>query len=110
MSGSESSVECGLRNRKNQAAYLLADNRPTKSRRGFLPFRNLQIHLNKLAQQVKLVKNRVREGRLTAPLCTLFCIVFLCVLNCYYRLPYANSHGIYFLWNVFIRNDSIIRR
>ena len=54
MSGSELSVECGLRNRKNQAAYLLADNRPTKSRRGFLPFRNLQIHLNKLAQQVKL--------------------------------------------------------
>ena len=48
------SVECELRNRKNQAAYLLADNRPTKSRRGFLPFRNLQIHLNKLAQQVKL--------------------------------------------------------
>ena len=56
MSGSELSVECGLRNRKNQAAYLLADNRPTKSRRGFLPFRNLQIHLNKLAQQVKLWK------------------------------------------------------
>lgn len=54
MSGSELSVECELRNRKNQAAYLLADNRPTKSRRGFLPFRNLQIHLNKLAQQVKL--------------------------------------------------------
>ena len=55
MSGSELSVECELRNRKNQAAYLLADNRPTKSRRGFLPFRNLQIHLNKLAQQVNLV-------------------------------------------------------
>ena len=55
MSGSELSVECELRNRKNQAAYLLADNRPTKSRRGFLPFRNLQIHLNKLAQQVKLL-------------------------------------------------------
>lgn len=54
MSGSELSVECELRNRKNQAAYLLADNRPTKSRRGFLPFRNLQIHLNKLAQQVNL--------------------------------------------------------
>lgn len=55
MSGSELSVECELRNRKNQAAYLLADNRPTKSRRGFLPFRNLQIHLNKLAQQVNLI-------------------------------------------------------
>src|SRR5699024_3327348 len=54
MSGSELSVECELRNRKNQSAYLLADNRPTKSRRGFLPFRNLQIHLNKLAQQVNL--------------------------------------------------------
>ena len=33
MSGSELSVECELRNRKNQAAYLLADNRPTKSRK-----------------------------------------------------------------------------
>ena len=59
MSGSELSVECELRNRKNQAAYLLADNRPTKSRRGFLPFRNLQIHLNKLAQQVKLMNDNV---------------------------------------------------
>ena len=57
MSGSELSVECELRNRKNQAAYLLADNRPAKSRRGFLPSRNLQIHQNKLAQQVKLRKN-----------------------------------------------------
>ena len=59
MSGSELSVECELRNRKNQAAYLLADNRPTKSRRGFLPFRNLQIHLNKLAQQVELVPDNL---------------------------------------------------
>ena len=54
MSGSELSVECELRNGKNQAAYLLADNCPTKSRKGFLSFRNLQIHLNKLAQQVNL--------------------------------------------------------
>ena len=34
MFGSELSVECELRNRENQAAYLLADNSPTKSRRG----------------------------------------------------------------------------
>ena len=61
MSGSELSVECELRNRKNQAAYLLADNRPTKSRRGFLPFRNLQIHLNKLAQQVNLMMRTVNN-------------------------------------------------
>ena len=54
MSGSELSVECGLRNRKNQAAYLLADNSPTKSRREFLPSRNLHIYQNKLAQRVKL--------------------------------------------------------
>ena len=54
MSGSELSVECELRNRKNQTAYLLADYRPAMSSRGFLPSRNLQIHQNKLAQQVKL--------------------------------------------------------
>ena len=59
MSGSELSVECELRNRKNQTAYLLADNRPAKSRRGFLPSRNLQIHQNKLAQQVNLVTKKL---------------------------------------------------
>ena len=64
MSGSELSVECELRNRKNQTAYLLADNRPTKSRRGFLPFRNLQIHLNKLAQQVNLTSGHITAAGL----------------------------------------------
>ena len=54
MSGPELSVECGLRNRKNQAAYLLAHNSPTKSRREFLPSRSLHIYQNKLAQRVKL--------------------------------------------------------
>ena len=44
MSGSELSVECELRNRKNQTAYLLTDNSPPKSGRGFLPFYNSQIH------------------------------------------------------------------
>ena len=38
MSDSELSVGCELRNRKNQIAYLLADNRLTKSRKEFLPF------------------------------------------------------------------------
>ena len=55
MSGPELSVECGLRNRKNQAAYLLAHNSPTKSRREFLPSRSLHIYQNKLAQRVNLV-------------------------------------------------------
>ena len=54
MSGPELSVECGLRNRKNQAAYLLAHNSPTKSRREFLPSRSLHIYQNKLAQRVNL--------------------------------------------------------
>ena len=57
MSGSELSVECELRNRKNQAAYLLADNSPIKSRGAFLPFRNLQTHQNKLAQRVNLINH-----------------------------------------------------
>lgn len=49
MFGSELSVGYELRNRKNQATYLLADNSPIKSRGAFLPFRNLQTHQNKLA-------------------------------------------------------------
>ena len=58
MSGPELSVECGLRNRKNQAAYLLAHNSPTKSRREFLPSRSLHIYQNKLAQRINLYYTR----------------------------------------------------
>ena len=58
MSGPELSAECGLRNRKNQAAYLLAHNSPTKSRREFLPSRSLHIYQNKLAQRVNLSLNK----------------------------------------------------
>ena len=61
MSGPELSVECGLRNRKNQAAYLLAHNSPTKSRREFLPSRSLHIYQNKLAQRVNLLRYFVRN-------------------------------------------------
>ena len=41
MSGSELSVECELRNRKNQAAYLLSDSSLTKSRRGIFSLSQL---------------------------------------------------------------------